>query len=837
MLVRLNEKQLLNKIATTKHKELIDDITAFLNDMIEAGNLTDQIKHKYRSMKMSSTKEIYKFRLSNGYRCLYKYQNENRIFPLEPEIVLLEVVKHDDQGKEARRLDGLDINPDDYELSASNSNEEIFEDNEKYYRYIPVQSSINTETLLQRMSEADNRFLYSLQGIQDEVLDAPGPILLMGSAGSGKTLVEIAKALKNAYDPKKQLYITFTSMLKEAGENLYQRYSGIPGLEAKTDFHVMHDYLLNTANLTDVHYFSFERFSEWIRDKNYLHKFDYLRDIDTIDLWTEIRGIIKGYTNNYFRFLEIKNLERIVKKTKIKEWIASGYIQKKQGSNSQFEILDIESLHPILKEKAPNLYEAMCRQDLEEALIDKHSYLHGMSDKYSIFDDATKEKIYTFVKTIYQPYLEENNLYDDNDLARVLRNKIHEKKLTRYDYIFIDEVQDLSELQILAFLELANQPNEVLMTGDVSQIINPTLFVKGRVGAIYKQRFSPVELNADFILNQNFRNGQRILDIVLTMLDIRQDRLGTYSDDIREISRAEEENAGTPFMIKVKENRFLPTIKTWIGVPNVAIIVSSKRSKKRLKSQLDIPIEVETNIFTVQEIKGREFDKTILYNITSDFKEQWSVIMQGPKTRDKSIVTKHMYYFNLLYVAMTRSKYNVFIYEEHDLDIINEIAPLFENLDQDINTVMNISDYDTLEKRRLQAEKAFETGDYERAKTYYWQLDDTDMADISKAYAFIQKGHYETGVLMLYPYDAHHQYALTYTKNHPLLKTLLTYKVHQRATQNQIKNMESESIIDRLKPYENHDVYPLLLKDAINFISDLKSRQINQRLNNLRKEG
>ena len=840
MIVRLNEKQLLSSIATSKHKELCDDISAFINDVQKVEGLTKQIRSRYHTDKLTSTKDVFKFRLSNGYRCLFKYHSDNRIFPLESEIVLLKVVEHDIQGEEGRRLGGIDINEDDYQvatLDLSQFDEESPEAYDKYYRFIPVHSSINTETLMQKMSEADNRFLYPLQGIQDEVLDAPGPILLMGSAGSGKTLVEISKALKNAYDPYKQLYITFTSMLKDSGEALYDRYKAIPGLEGQTDFHVMKQFLLQAANLNDAQYFSFERFLEWLRDNAYLNKYDYLRDIDPIDLWTEIRGIIKGYAGNYFRSLEIKDPYRFVKKPVIKEWIAEGYIKKQKDSNTVFQILDIEKLYPILKENVPRLFDELKQQDLDKSMIDKHTYLHGMSDKYSIFDETIKEQLYTFVETIYQPYLEEKNLYDDNDLARLLRNKIYQKAVSAYDYVFIDEVQDLSELQILAFLELTDHPKNVYMTGDVSQIINPTLFVKGRVGAIYKQRFAPVELNTKFILNQNFRNTQRILDIVLKLLDIRQDRLGIYSDDIREVSRAEEDNAGTPFMIKIEEEELLSTMKTWLAVPNVAIIVSTERSKKRLKSELGIPIKDETNIFTVQEVKGREFKKTILYNIVSDFKDMWSQIIQGPKTRDKSIVTKYMYYFNLLYVAMTRAKYNVFVYEKDTPDIIKTIEPLFEILEQNINTIMNISDYDTLEKRHQQAQQYFEAGDYERAKTYYWQLDDTKMADVSKAYAYIQKGQYERGVLMLYPFNEHHQYALNYTEDLPLLNRLLVYKIHEEATKDQVKNIKEENIIDRLKTYEDYDIYPLLLNDTLKFISNLRSQQINQHLKNLGKEG
>ncbi len=838
MIIILNETQLFSSIASNKHKDIYDDLKGFINDVRNEQGLTNAIIRKYRSEKITGTKEIFKFRLSNGYRCLFKYNQENRIFPLEQEIFLLEIAEHDKQGEAARRLEGISTHEEDVRIiNTDNTDEHLdsFSDNHiKYHRYIPIHNTLDTETLMRKMSEADNRFLYPLQGNQNRVLDETGPLLLMGSAGSGKTLVEITKALQNAHNSYRQLYITFTPMLKDTAEYLYNRYASMPGLEGETEFYAMSRFMLETSDLKDEQYFSFERFLQWMKDNNYIYKYDFLKEVGPIDLWTEIRGIIKGYVNNYFRMLEIKDLDTYIKKEFIKEWVAQGYVAKIKGSNSKYQITKIENLYPIIKNKVPKLYNYLVMRDLEEPFIDEYSYLYGMSDKYSIYDEETKKKIYDFVKTIYQPYLEENKYYDDNDLARLQRQKNNKDEILPYDYVFIDEIQDLSELQILAFLEIADDAQNVYMTGDVSQIINPTLFVKGRVGAIYRQRFENVKLNADHVLNQNFRNGQRILDIVISLLDIRQERLGTYSDDIREVSRAEELKASTPFWINAKKENFLPTISSWLGVPNVAVIVTDTMAKKRLKSELGISQTEETNIFTVQEVKGREFYKTILYNITGDYKDVWQTIMEGPKTRDKSIVTKYMYYFNLLYVAMTRAKYNVFVYEDNETAIVNAIHHLFENLDQNINTIMNITDYDTLENRRIQADTYFEEGDYERAKTYYWQLDDTTNAEIAQAYANIQKGQYEKGILMLYPHADHHEYALEYTGKLTLLNLLLEFKVHGKVN---LKKDKYESIMALLDSYEGEEIYPRLLNDTINLMTTLHKKQIITKIETIKKEG
>ncbi len=833
MIVRMNDEQLLRSIASNKHKEIYDGILDFINDVQREGGISQAIRKKYHTKKMSGTDEIFKFRVAQKYRCLFKYAEENRLFLFETEIVLLKVTEHDRQGEEARRLDAMDNIEEGRIVSDTESQEQSVIEEPSYLRYIPIQEGIDTQTLMRKMFEEDNRFLYPLQGMQDDVLDAEGPLLLMGSAGSGKTLVEVSKALKNAHVSCQQLYITFTSLLKENAEHLYRRYSSMTGLEGRTNFYTTSQFLLHAAGLKDEQYFSFERFLQWMKDGNYNYRFNYLKDIDPVDLWTEIRGIIKGYTNDYFRFLSVKDLRKYIQQDEIQEWLTHNYVLKTKDDTYKHQIRDVESLYPILKDKAPSLFEQLKQKDLNAPFIDEYTYLYGMSEKYSIYDVATKRKLYAFVRDVYQPYLKEHNLYDDNDLARLIRQKRHTGDVKGYDHVFIDEVQDLSELQILAFLELAENPHNVYMTGDVSQIVNPTLFVKGRVGAIYRQRFANMILNTDYVLDQNFRNGQRIMDIVGSLLDIRQEHLGKYADDIREVSRAKMVNPGIPFCIDVSKEKFMPTIKNWLGVPNVAVIVSTIRAKKRLKSELGIPEDVETNIFTVQEVKGREFQKTILYNITTDFAEMWHEIMNGPQKREQSTLNKYKYYFNLFYVALTRAKFNVFLYEDEETPIVSSVKHLFEHLQQDINTIMDITSYDTVEKRRAQAEQYFEQGDYERAKTYYWQLDDTRSANIAQAYSYIQKGQYEQGVLMLYSYPEHHEHALEYTGTLPLLNRLLRHRVHGEVDAPE----PGEDIIAQLEEFENEAVYRELLKDAIELLTKSHKKSITERINTLRKEG
>ena len=837
MIVKINEKDFLRSVASNKHKALFDDVTSFINAVYNEGHLSENVIKRFRSEKLTSTDSIFKFRLSDGYRCLYRYEKNNRLFENENELILLKVVNHDDQGKEGRRLDKTDKNESHFEIvnhvdAYESRAHEDFVNNEKYYRYIPVNQNISTEALMHKLSEADNQFLYPLQCNQNEVIDYHEPVLLMGSAGSGKTLVEISKVIKNAHTPSRQLYVTFTQMLKEHAKELYDRYSAIDGIQGDVEFETFAGFGLGMLNLSKNQYFSLEAYLQWFKEEGFAHKYPWMKKMDPVDLWTEIRGIIKGYCNDYYRNHLIRNLDKYIEKSELKMFIAQGVIKKVGQSNSYFQITNMHEFLSMVKEPYPQVIDMLKTKDYQEPLIDQYTYLKGMSNKYSIFDEDQRKSIYDFVVNVYQPYLSEQGLFDDNDLARNFRYKNFDNGILPYDYVLIDETQDLSELQILSLIELADDVTNTFMTGDVSQIINPTLFIKGRVGALYNQRFGIDSLNSDIVLNKNFRNGQRILNIVHKLLELRQSLLGKHSNDIKEISKAEEKNAGTPFSVNTDESKILDILKTWIGVPNVAVIVSDLNAKKRLKSEIEVN-DSETNIYTVQEIKGREFQKTLLYNITSDYADVFNYLWENPKPKDKAVVTKYMYYFNLFYVAMTRAKYNVFLFEQNKSNVINEIEPLFEPLDSNINSVMDIARYDTYENRRLQAHRHFKEGDFERAKTYFLQIDDEENASISNAYALFQKGKHEEGLLEIYPYEKHYAYALNFSNANELFKQLLMYKLNKRDVD---ECVHTKNLMKKLEKYEKTSIYPMLLKDTINLITRNYSHKINKQINAM-KEG
>ena len=163
-------------------------------------------------------------------------------------------------------------------------------------------------------------------------------------------------------------------------------------------------------------------------------------------------------------------------------------------------------------------------------------------------------------------------------------------------------------------------------------------------------------------------------------------------------------------------------------------------------------------ILTVSEIKGLERDTVILYNVLSANYDKWETldrITVNRKTADENSV--YRYYFNLFYVAVSRAKSNVYVYEERRV-------PSFNNFFRNQFTLLNVKDairnldsilsIKEVEEEELlsRISKFISLGQYENARITALNLDDElkrkaslDRIEINEKY--VRYGNYrEAGI-------------------------------------------------------------------------------------------
>jgi len=277
-------------------------------------------------------------------------------------------------------------------------------------------------------------------------------------------------------------------------------------------------------------------------------------------------------------------------------------------------------------------------RDLSQELITREDYLI-LNKKYTVYSEEVRKDIYK-ITLLYQDWLTDKGYVDENDLAR----KIILSGEKKFDCIICDEVQDLTEIEIYMLKNLVKNGENLLLCGDIHQIINPTYFSFSRVKSLfYKEKYTEKQLE------KNYRSQKKIVDLANKLTELRGEYIGKLGDDYKEASILE----GEDIYIYKKDNDFLKKMEENTTI----ILVTNNKTKEALRSEIP---QIANKILTVQDIKGLEFDSVILYNFATELKKYWKIIFsRGAKTNQL-----YRYYFNLLYVGLTRAKKRLLLMEE-----------------------------------------------------------------------------------------------------------------------------------------------------------------------------
>lgn len=124
---------------------------------------------------------------------------------------------------------------------------------------------------------------------QYRILASPGPALLAGSAGSGKTTIAVHRL---AAAPSSALYLSYSSTLVEHARRLYRNLATARGIDPEAgrgpDFFTFADLYrsLVPRELADAPLMTESLFREWFRRSG--------RPLDPALVWEELRSILKG---------------------------------------------------------------------------------------------------------------------------------------------------------------------------------------------------------------------------------------------------------------------------------------------------------------------------------------------------------------------------------------------------------------------------------------------------------------------------------------------------------------------------------------------------------------
>jgi hypothetical protein len=475
----------------------------------------------------------------------------------------------------------------------------------------------------------------SFDDTQDAVYRQPPPLIVVGSAGSGKTALTLEK-LKHAEG--EVLYVTHSSYLAQSARDLY--YAN--GFEHSGQEAVFLSYreFVESIRVPHGREAGWRDFTGWFARIR-----QTFREFDGHQVFEEIRGVIAAG--------------------------AGGVL-----SRDDYRTLGV---------------------------------------RQSIFPTDQRDKLYDLFEK-YRIWLTEQKLYDLNLVAQ----EWQALAAPRYDFAVIDEVQDITAVQLALVLKTLKRPGHFLLCGDSNQIVHPNFFSWSQVKSLFWNDPELAERQELRVLTANFRNGLEATRVANQLLKIKQRRFGSIDRESNFLVQAVAGESGQVALMPDKDITKRELDQKIRQSTQFAVLVMRDEDKAEARKHFATPL-----LFSIHEAKGLEYENIVLYRFISDHRAEFTDIVEGVskadllvetldyrRAKDKSDKSLEVYKFfvNALYVALTRAIKNVYVIES------DTGHPLFGLLDMDVGQVKVEAKQSTREDWQKEARKLELQGKQEQAE-------------------------------------------------------------------------------------------------------------------------
>ncbi|MER2563705.1 MAG: UvrD-helicase domain-containing protein [Myxococcaceae bacterium] len=429
----------------------------------------------------------------------------------------------------------------------------------------------------------------SFDDTQDEILRRRPPLVVVGSAGSGKTAL-LLQHLRAA--PGRVAYVTESSWLAQTARGLYVALDYDPG-EQEADF------------------------------------LSYRQFLDSLEVPT---GQAVGF-RDFTAFFE-RHRQKV----------------------------PFTDAHRCFEE-----FRGVLTADADGALgLD--AYL-ALGVRQSLFDEAQRRALFEIFLR-YQAWLKEQGRFEPN----VIAHQWLAKATPRYDFIAIDEVQDLTPVQLQLVLRCLSTPGAFVLAGDANQVVHPNFFSWAKVKTLFWRGLSSASEVA--VLRVSYRNSPEVTRVANAVLAIKHAKFGSIDKESNALLEAVPGEAGEVRGLSTRSPELAALDERTRRSTEVAVVVLRDEDKADARRHFRTPL-----VFTILEAKGLEYENVILFRVVSSERRLFSSLAEGltpadvdvtaldyGRARDKGDKSSEAYKFfvNALYVALTRAVKNVWLVEDDE---------------------------------------------------------------------------------------------------------------------------------------------------------------------------
>lgn len=319
---------------------------------------------------------------------------------------------------------------------------------------------------------------------------------------------------------------------------------------------------------------------------------------------------------------------------------------------------------------AHRLYEefrgVMTGSIIDKPFLGKEDYM-ALGIRRSVYLERERELVYTLFEK-YLAFLKDNGYYDPNILAHAYLRHVRPE----YDFIVVDEVQDITNIQLQLVLRSIKKAGDFILCGDSNQIVHPNFFSWSNIKSMFYTDETIEVQKLTRILQSNFRNSTAVIGLANKLLKIRQKRFGSIDRESNYLMNSQSEQPGEIVFVKDTERAKKELNQKIRRSTKFAVLVMREEDKTAVRQFFDSPL-----LFSVQEAKGLEYENVVLVDFISGERASFQEIIGGVdaedldaeleymRARDKKDKSHEVYKFfiNSLYVAVTRAVRNLYLIE------------------------------------------------------------------------------------------------------------------------------------------------------------------------------
>lgn len=526
----------------------------------------------------------------------------------------------------------------------------------------------------------------------NSIVTSDNSTLVIAGAGSGKTTTIVGKIKYLIYKehilPSKILVLSFTNLSAKEMKERIEKEINI-SINAST-FHKLGLEIIKEGTNQDVKIFTgdlrsiiISSINKLINNGEYLiNLINYLinalniktgikdevfkhKEETIISYFLYLNNIIYEYTNNNFYLI---NYDLFFKYEK--EFNLNKFISYLKNNNIKLNYINYNLVWNIFNKNTNVIF------NLSDYFYTIISLIKSNDLSLEDLEENNKSIIY-LIKPIYEEYnkyLSDNNLIDFNDMINLSTSLVNSNKyIHNFDYVIVDEFQDISKSRYNLLIALRKQKNYKLFCvgddfqsiyrfsgSDINLITNfEKYFGKTKINKITTTyRFSNLlaKISGEFIMKNKNQIKKMIKGIDNSIFPL----------EIIDKDKLEEKLGSLPYYSTIY---FLGRYNTDIDLikGNKEFLINYRNNKIEIIYGKRVDLDIE--FLTIHKSKGLERDYTFVLNNKDKGMGFPSKIIED-KFVDLLLDNSDTFPFaeerRLFYVAITRAKTKCFLLEEKD---------------------------------------------------------------------------------------------------------------------------------------------------------------------------